>query len=255
MHFKTIFISDLHLGSRGCNADFICDFLKNHTSDRLYLVGDIIDGWRLSKNVYWPQEHSNVIRRILTASKRGTKVYYTLGNHDEVLRKWLDCDLRFGRIKISNQEDYISSDGKKYLVIHGDIFDALMHFQGGKYMMKIGGWVYDVLISLNHYYNVIRRMMGLKYWSLSAYLKANTKKAVNFISKYEDSMSDYAHAHGYDGVICGHIHQLSMKNINGIEYLNCGDWVESYTGIVETVDGEWKAFKWEDGQIVYVDFP
>lgn len=245
MKYKSIFISDLHLGSQGCQADLICDFLKNNQAEKLYLVGDIIDGWKLRRKIYWPQSHSNVIRRILTASKRGTKVYYILGNHDEVLRKWIGFDLRFGRIRIVNRIDHQGIDGKKYLVIHGDLFDSLMHFQMGKLLMHIGDKLYDWLLTLNNINNKIRGLLGFPYWSLSKYIKKNTKQALNFIYSFEEKLAEYAKAKGYDGVICGHIHTHAMKNIHGIDYMNSGDWVESCSALVENHDGTWQIIIWD----------
>lgn len=235
--YKSIFISDVHLGTRGCKAETLCGFLKNNTADRLYLVGDIVDGWRLKKRHYWPQSHSDVLRRILTAAKRGTKVYYVLGNHDEVLRKWLNFDLRFGRIKLVNSQDHIGINGNKYLVTHGDMFDAVMH-KDLKWLMHMGDGAYNFLIWFNTKFNIVRRWLGMDYWSLSKYLKGKTKQALNFIDGFENNLASYAKKRGYDGVICGHIHFPSIKNINGIEYMNDGDFCESCSALVETHTGD-----------------
>lgn len=237
--YKTIFISDVHLGTHGCQAESLLDFLKQNTCDSLYLVGDIIDGWRLKKRIYWPQSHSDVIRRVLTAAKNGNKVYYIVGNHDEMLRKWLNFDLRFGRVRILNRKDFISVKGKRYLVVHGDMFDGLMQ-KDLKWLMHVGDVAYSFLIWLNLKFNAVRGWLGLDYWSLSKYLKHKTKEAVSFIDGFEDKLATYAKDKGYDGVICGHIHSAAIKIINGVEYLNTGDWVESCTAIVETHDGEFK---------------
>ena len=182
MNYKSIFISDVHLGTRGCQADALCVFLKTYTSENLYLVGDILDGWRLKRRWYFPQSHANVIRRILTAAKRGTRVEYILGNHDEAGRKFLNFDISFGNIKISNRQDYIGVDGKRYLVIHGDFFDTLMHDK--KWLMHIGDTLYDTMIWVNIQFNKIRNLFGIEYWSLSKNLKQNTKQALNFINVY-----------------------------------------------------------------------
>lgn len=243
--YKSIFISDLHLGTRGCQAEAVNKFLKDNSCDRLYLVGDIVDGWRLQRKLYWPQTHSDVIRRILTVARKGTKVYYIVGNHDEALRKWLSWDLRFGRIKVCNTQDHVALNGKKYLVVHGDMFDALMH-KKWKWLMHLGDVAYNLLIWLNLRFNHVRKLMGMQYWSLSKYLKSRTKEAVNFIHGFEDNLSEYAQNQGYDGVICGHIHSAAIKQINGVEYLNSGDWVESCTAIVETWDGEFKLIDWSE---------
>ena len=240
--YKSIFVSDTHLGTEGCSAKELADFLKNNTSDRLYLVGDIIDGWQLSKKVYWPQEHSNVIRRILTAAKRGTKVYWIVGNHDEMLRSWFDFRLQFGRLRILNDYIHHGINGKKYLVTHGDIFDPLMN--SGKFLMYFGDFLYTWLMKFNRCVNWIRRKLNLKYWSLSAYLKSQVKETIDMLFKYKQTMVSYTKKKGYDGVICGHIHTPAIEVINGIEYMNDGDWVESLTALVETHEGEFKLVKY-----------
>lgn len=239
-HYKSIFISDLHLGTRGCQADELCAFLKSHTSDNLFLVGDIVDGWRLKKRWYFPQSHANVIRRILTAAKRGTNVYYVLGNHDEALRKFLQYDIDIGRIKVLNRYDYVAVNGKRYLVIHGDFFDKLMVDK--KWIMHLGDTVYDILVWVNIHFNRARMLFGMKYWSLSKWLKENTKQALNFIHKYEEHVAEYCRSKGYDGIICGHIHHAEIKNIDGIEYMNDGDWCESATALLENEDGTWELY-------------
>ena len=240
--YKSIFVSDTHLGTEGCSAKELADFLKNNTSDRLYLVGDIIDGWQLSKKVYWPQEHSNVIRRILTAAKRGTKVYWIVGNHDEMLRSWFDFRLQFGRLRILNDYIHHGINGKKYLVTHGDIFDPLMN--SGKFLMYFGDFLYTWLMKFNRCVNWVRRKLNLKYWSLSAYLKSQVKETIDMLFKYKQTMVAYTKKKGYDGVICGHIHTPAIEVINGIEYMNDGDWVESLTALVETHEGEFKLVKY-----------
>jgi len=243
-HFKSIFISDIHLGTPGCSADELCDFLKNNESERLYLVGDIIDGWQLSKKMYWPQSHSNVIRRILTKAKRGTKVYYIVGNHDEMLRNWFDFRLQFGRVRILNEYTHNAINGKKYLVTHGDIFDPLMN--SGKFLMYFGDFLYTWLMRMNHWVAFVRRKLRLPYWSLSAYLKAQTKETINMLYKYKETMVKHCKKKGYDGIICGHIHTPAIETIDGIEYMNDGDWVESRTALVEHYDGKWELIYYKD---------
>lgn len=243
--YRSIFISDIHLGTRGCKADLLCDFLKHNTSENLFLVGDIVDGWRLKKNWYWPQSHSNVVRRILTSAKRGTNVVYVLGNHDEVLRKFLAFDISFGAIKICNKHDYISVHGKKYLVVHGDMFDSLM-MPDKKWIMHLGDAMYNTLIWFNTHFNTVRSWFGMEYWSLSKFLKSKTKGAVNFIHSFEEHVALYCYKKGYDGAICGHIHTAVIKDINGIEYLNDGDWVESCSALVETHTGEFELIFWNN---------
>ena len=242
-HYKSIFISDIHLGTRGCKADALCDFLKNNTCDNLFLVGDIIDGWRLKSRWYFPQSHTNVIRRILTAAKRNTKVYYILGNHDEALRKFLNFDITLGRIKISNRYDYTAVNGKRYFVVHGDMFDGLM-MPNKKWIMHLGDLAYNFLIWMNTHFNTIRGWVGLPYWSLSKFLKHKTKGAVQYINGFEQHVADYCYRKGYDGAICGHIHTAEIKTINDIEYMNDGDWVESCSALVERDDGTWEIIYW-----------
>ena len=242
--YKSIFISDIHLGTRGCQADSLCDFLKHNTCERLYLVGDIIDGWRLKKRWYWPQSHSNVVRRILTASKRNTDVIYVLGNHDEALRKFLKFDISMGRIEIVNSYNHIGADGKKYFVVHGDLFDGLM-MPNKKWIMHLGDAAYNTLIWFNTHFNTVRGWLGMDYWSLSKFLKHQTKSAVQYIHGFEQHVADYCKKKGYDGAICGHIHTAEIKIIDGIQYMNDGDWVENCSALVEHHDGTWEIVYWK----------
>lgn len=241
--YRSIFISDLHLGTRGCQAEKLLDFLRNNSSDKLYLLGDIVDGWRLQKRIYWPQSHSDVIREFLTVARNGNKVYYIVGNHDEFFRKWMSFDLRFGRIRIVNQQNYMTLQGKKYLLVHGDMFDNLMK-RDLKWLMHVGDVAYNALIWLNLKLNKVRGILGMDYWSLSKYLKDQTKQAVKFITGFEERLVEYADKRGYDGVICGHIHHATIKKIQNLDYLNTGDFVESCTAVVETWQGEFKIIDW-----------
>jgi len=236
--YKSIFISDIHLGTKGCKAELLCDFLKNNTCENLFLVGDIIDGWRLERSYYWPQSHSNVIRRILTAAKRGTNVTYVVGNHDEVLRKILPFIKSFGDIELTNSVMYNGIDGKQYLVVHGDMFDTAIANKL-KFLYHLGDWIYDKLLTLNHIVNYFRKLFGYNYWSLSKYLKSKTKEAVSFMSDFENLITEYCVKRKADGIICGHIHHAEIKMIDDIWYSNTGDWVESCTALCETHDGDW----------------
>ena len=242
MHYNSIFISDIHLGSRGCQADSLCSFLKTNTCENLFLVGDVIDGWQLRKRWFFPQSHANVIRRILTAAKRGTKVYYILGNHDEAFRKFLQFDIEIGNIQLLDRIDYKAINEKRYLIIHGDFFDSLM--LDNKWLMHIGDVAYNFMIWANVHFNKIRNMLGMEYWSLSKWLKQNTKEALNFINNFEVKLSEYCTEEKYDGIICGHIHVAAIKDINGIEYMNCGDWVESGTALLEHTDGSFEVIEY-----------
>lgn len=237
--YRAIFISDIHLGSKGCQADALCDFLKHNTCEKLYLVGDIIDGWRIKKKWYWPQSHTNVIRRILTAAKRDTDVTYIIGNHDEFLRAFLKFRMSFGAIKVANRAVHKGLNGKRYFVSHGDMFDGLVR-PDRKWIMFVGDNLYNILLRINTDLNSIRRLLGLPYWSLSKALKTRTKRAMNFIHSFEEHVASYCRKRGFDGVICGHIHVAEIRDINGITYMNDGDWVESCTALVEHHNGVWE---------------
>ena len=252
MDYRTIFISDTHLGSRGCRADQLDNFLKYNTATKLYLIGDIVDGWKIQQNKWaWRQAHSNVVRRILSHAKRGPEVIYIAGNHDEFLRPMIPYQVTFGRIKIANQATHIGQDGLRYLVIHGDLFDGITRL--APWVSFLGDRAYDVLISLNSTFNRIRNRLGFGYWSLSQYLKQRVKRAVDFMFRFENNLSDYCRRRGFDGVICGHIHRAEIKVINGIRYMNDGDWVESCTALVEHHDGRWEIVTWPWTRDTYVD--
>ena len=233
-HFKSIFLSDIHLGTKGCQSERLLDFLYKHTCDKLYLVGDIIDGWKLEQRIYWPQEHTNVIRKFLSFAKNGTEVFYITGNHDEFLRSF--SPLNLGNIKMVDKVEHITNNGRKILVVHGDEFDLVTRHS--KWVSVFGSWVYEFLISMNAVINFVRRIFGVKnYWSFSAYIKYKVKNAVNFISKYETTLVNVCKKQSYDGVICGHIHHAAIEDYEGITYHNCGDWVESCTALVEDHNG------------------
>lgn len=243
--YRSIFISDIHLGTKHCKADYLCEFLKYNDCEKLYLVGDIIDGWKLRKKFYWPQSHSNVIRRVLTKAKRHTRIYYVLGNHDEELRKWItDYKLKFGKIRIVNEVIHESADNRLYLVTHGDMFDGITRL--APWITWMGDNAYHFVLWINTWYNRIRKWMGLKYWSMSKFLKHNVKKAVDFVFEFEKNITNYCRKRGYDGVICGHIHTPEIKDIDGVTYMNDGDWVESCTALVEHHDGRFELIHWKD---------
>jgi UDP-2,3-diacylglucosamine pyrophosphatase LpxH len=232
-HFRSIFISDLHLGTPGCQADALLHFLKTYTCDNLYLVGDIVDGWQLRRKWYWPQSHNDVVQKLLRKARKGCRVIFIPGNHDEFGRHFLDHS--FGGIEIREEAVHITADGKKLWVIHGDYFDGVI--QCAKWLAYVGDNLYELTLKLNRYLNQLRVRMGMPYWSLSAYLKLKVKKAVNFISDFEVAVANEARKLGYQGAICGHIHQAEIRNIDGILYCNDGDWVESCTALVEHADG------------------
>jgi len=244
MHYRSIFISDIHLGTKDCKAEFVVDFLKHNTCDTLYLVGYIIDAWKIQQNKWrWKQTHSNVVRKILSCAKRGTKVIYITGNHDEFLRPLIPYGMNFGSIEIRNQCEHIGLDGKHYLVLHGDVFDGLTRIAPWLYFL--GDKAYDFVLDLNNKFNWIRRRLGFGYWSLSKFLKHKVKKTVDFVLKFEENLANHCRKLGYDGVICGHIHHAEIKDIGGIIYMNDGDWVESCSALVEKTDGTWEIVHWQ----------
>jgi UDP-2,3-diacylglucosamine pyrophosphatase LpxH len=241
--YRSIFVSDVHLGTKDCQADKLNNFLKHNSCDTLYLVGDIIDAWRIQQNKWrWKQSHTNVVRRVLGHAKRGTRVVYVAGNHDEFLRPMIPYGFSFGLIEIHNQIEHIGADGKHYLVVHGDLFDGITRL--APWLGFLGDRLYDLILNLNSKFNWIRHKMGFGYWSLSKYLKHRVKKAVDFIFQFEHNLAGYCKKRGFDGVICGHIHHAEIKEIDSIIYMNDGDWVESCTALVEHYDGRWEIVTW-----------
>ena len=243
--YKTIWISDIHLGTKGCQSTLLDNFLSSVKCEQLYLVGDIIDGWNLSRSSsYFPQEHVNILRRFLSKARKGTKIYYVVGNHDEFLRKYLDFfeSKDLGNIHIANEFVHTTVDGKQLWVIHGDLYDGVTRYH--KWISHAGDMAYNTLIAINGIFNKIRQRMGLGYWSLSAYLKHKVKQAVEFIVSFEDTVINECKKKGYDGVICGHIHHAEIKTIDDVTYYNDGDWVESCTALVENFNGTIEIIKW-----------
>ena len=241
--YRSIFISDIHLGTRDCKATQLNDFLKHNTCETLYLVGDIIDGWKVQQNkLRWKQSHTDIIRRFLKIAKQNTTVIYIAGNHDEFLRPMLRLGISFGKISIVNQCDHIGVDGKRYLVTHGDLFDGITRL--APWLGFLGDKGYDFILGLNNQFNWVRHKLGFGYWSLSKYLKHKVKKAVDFIFQFEINLTDYCKIRNYDGVICGHIHHAEIKEVNNVIYMNDGDWVESMSALVEHHTGEWEIVYW-----------
>lgn len=239
---RTVWISDIHLGFRGCSADLLLDFLHNIECEYLYLVGDIIDVWEMKKRMFWPQEHNNVIRTVLGKAKHDTKVIFVPGNHDEVLR---DFDgAVFGNIHIHNEFIHTTADDRKLLIIHGDEFDSVVKIS--PILAKIGSRLYEFLLRANRWVNYCRRKMGFSYWSLAAFLKHKVKNAVQYISHFEEAVAHEAAKQGVDGVVCGHIHRAEITRIQDVDYYNCGDWVESCTALVEHADGQMEIVSWTE---------
>lgn len=238
---RTIFISDVHLGTRGCRSSLLAAFLKKHDCQTLYLVGDIFDGWQMRRGWHWPRSHNDVVQCILEKARNGTRVVFIPGNHDEVMRSF--PGIHFGGIEVKDYDEFVSLRGKRYLVTHGDQFDTVI--ANAQWLAYLGDRAYATLIWLNPKINVMRRLWSRKYWSLSKWTKQQVKQAVNFIGKYEEILSQDARQRGFDGVICGHIHHAANRQIRGIHYLNTGDWVESCTAIVEDYAGELRLIDWE----------
>jgi UDP-2,3-diacylglucosamine pyrophosphatase LpxH len=238
--FRTIWISDVHLGTTGCQAARLLD--QATESETLYLVGDIIDGWQLKRRWYWDQTHNNVVQNVLKKAKKGTQVIFVPGNHDESIRQFIDLD--FGGIKIRDELVHITAEGKRMLVLNGDRFDGVIAC--AKWLAYVGDTLYTMILKFNQVFNNWRARAGLPYWSLSQYLKLKVKNAVSYISSFENALAAEARKKGVDGVICGHIHKPEIRDINGITYCNDGDWVESLSALVEEHSGELRLVTWQD---------
>jgi UDP-2,3-diacylglucosamine pyrophosphatase LpxH len=241
-HYRSVFISDLHLGTPGCQAEALLEFLKHTECDHLYLVGDIIDGWQLKQRWYWPQTHNDVIQKILRKARKGCHVTFVAGNHDEFAR--LFAGHQFGGIDIVRQADHVLMDGKRMWVIHGDYFDAVI--QRAKWLAVMGDHAYEFILKVNRHFNALRARLGLPYWSLSAYLKHKVKQAVSYISHFEEAVASEALKRGYEVVVCGHIHHAEIRPIGNVLYCNDGDWVESLTALVEHHHGQLEIVRWQE---------
>ena len=239
-HYRTVFLSDLHLGLRASRADLLLDFLEGTDCARIVLVGDIVDGWRLRKSWFWDRSHDEVIRLLLRRAREGVEILYIPGNHDEMFRDWVGLEI--AGIRLAQQAEHITADGRRLLVMHGDEFDSVVRYW--PLLAHLGDWAYDAALLLNRWFNTARRRMGYPYWSLSQWLKRRVKEAVKAIDRFEESLAHEALRGGYDGVICGHIHHAEMRDIGGVVYMNTGDWVESCTALVEHPDGRFELLDW-----------
>jgi UDP-2,3-diacylglucosamine pyrophosphatase LpxH len=239
-HYRTIFISDIHLGTAGCQAHALLDFLRVTRCDYLYLVGDIVDGWQLRRRWFWPQAHNDVVQKVLRAARKGTKVIFIPGNHDEFARRYEGHE--FGGMVVMNECIHTTADGRKLWVTHGDLFDGVI--QCAKWLAYLGDQAYEFTLRLNRSFNILRARMGLPYWSLSQYLKHKVKRAVSYVSDFETAVAHEAKRRSLDGVVCGHIHRAEMREIEGVLYCNDGDWVESLTALVEHADGRLELIDW-----------
>jgi len=237
---RTLFLSDIHLGTRSCQANLVLDFLKQVEAETIYLVGDIIDGWRLKGGWFWPQSHNDVIQKFLRKVRKGTRVIYVPGNHDEFLRDYIG--MNFGGVDVVMEAKHETADGKSYLILHGDKFDVVVHH--ARWIAHLGDWAYDFAVDINSIVSFVRRRLGLPYWSLAGWGKRKVKKAVNFITSFEDAVINDARRAEVDGVICGHIHHPTMREIDGFHYINTGDWVDSCSAVVEHHDGKLELLDW-----------
>ncbi|WP_369026494.1 UDP-2,3-diacylglucosamine diphosphatase [Qipengyuania sp. RANM35] len=246
LRFRTIWISDIHLGTKGCNHELLIDFLDHTDSDTMYLVGDIIDGWRLKKKFYWPAEHNDIVWRVLKRAKRGTRIVYIPGNHDEMVRPF--CGMNFGGVEIRRAAFHDTADGRRLLVLHGDEFDTIM--LAHRWLAFVGDAAYHAMMKLNNWVARARKALGLPYWSISKAAKHKVKNAVEFISKYEEVVARAAGERGVDGVVCGHIHTAEVRDFfhegRRVEYFNDGDWVEGCTALVEHFDGRMEVLHWAE---------
>lgn len=247
-HYRSIFISDTHLGSRGCKSEFLLDFLESNDSQQLYLVGDIFDGWRLQKRWRWNPQYDAIIHNVLGRAQKGNKVVYLSGNHDGFTRNFTGHSV--SQVELVEECIHTTADGRRLLVLHGDKFDGVVKFPA--WLTKIGDWGYERLLTVNRFYNQLRVRCGYSYWSLSSYIKQNAKSAVDYIEAYEDAVAQEARQQGLDGVICGHIHHAAIREIDGVLYCNDGDWVENCTALVEDWDGNLRLIYWAGSESVSV---
>jgi UDP-2,3-diacylglucosamine pyrophosphatase LpxH len=239
--YRALFLSDLHLGTRGAQADLLLDFLKHNDAETIYLVGDIVDGWRLKSGWYWPQAHNDVVQKLLRKARKGARVIYVPGNHDEFARDY--TGLVFGGVEVMDTAIHETAGGKKMLVIHGDQFDIVV--RNARWLALLGNWAYEFALFANTWFNRVRRTFGVGYWSFSAWAKLKVKDAVNFIGDFEETLASEAENRGVDGVICGHIHHATVKMFGKTLYVNCGDFVESCTAIAEHDDGRLEILRWQ----------
>jgi UDP-2,3-diacylglucosamine pyrophosphatase LpxH len=240
--YRTLFISDVHLGTRASQADMLLDFLKHTEAETIYLVGDILDFWRIKRGAIWPQTHNDVLQKLLRKARKGTRIVYIPGNHDEGIRDY--AGMHFGGIEIERHALHTTVDGRRFIVLHGDEYDVVVRY--ARWLAFLGDRGYELALWSNWPLNFIRRRLGLGYWSLSAYLKHRVKTAVSFIGEFEKNLAEEARRRSVDGVICGHIHHAASRDIGGVHYINTGDWVESCTAVGETHTGDLELIRWHD---------
>ncbi len=238
--FRSIFISDVHLGSKAAKAEFLIDFLRHHDADTIFLVGDIVDGWRLRRSWHWPQAHNDVVQKLLRKARKGSSITYIAGNHDEFARQFQG--VHFGGIVVADRAIHETADGRRMLVIHGDQFDTVVH--NARWLAYFGDYAYDTAMLINRGVSRFRKVFGMPYWSFSSWAKVKVKKAVNFIGSFQNVLTEEARRSEVDGVICGHIHHAAIETVDDVQYINTGDWVESCTAVVEHFDGRFEILHW-----------
>lgn len=246
LRVRTLWISDLHLGTPDCQAEALLDFLKRTDCQTLFLVGDIVDGWQLRRQWHWPQTHNDVLQKLLRKARKGTRIIYIPGNHDEFARHYLHNT--FGGIEVAKDWVHMTADGRRLWVVHGDLFDGVI--QHPQWLTLLGDSLYEFTLRLNRHLNVLRARRGLPYWSLARYLKLKVNRAVRYVQQFEEAVAHEARRRGLQGVVCGHIHHAQLRDINGIVYANDGDWVESLTAIAELADGSLQLLHWQDKQLL-----
>jgi UDP-2,3-diacylglucosamine pyrophosphatase LpxH len=244
-NYRTIWLSDVHLATRGCKADRLLDFLRHSRATRLYLVGDIFDGWRMRRSFFWTQEQNDVVQKLLRKIRKGTQAYYLPGNHDEVMRACLGW--RFGRLQIVDEVVHETADGRRLLVMHGDRFDGVITRL--PWLARLGESAYHAVLHVNDLFNFIRRRLGFSNWSLSDYIKFRVSRAVETVSNFKSMLAREARERGLDGVVCGHLHRPEIQQIDGIVYYNIGDWVENCTALVEYHDGRIEILHWPEAAV------
>ena len=251
LRVRTVWISDLHLGTPGCQAERLLDFLRRLECETLFLVGDIIDGWQLKRQWYWPQAHNDVVQKLLRTARKGTRVIFIPGNHDEFARRYVQHN--FGGVEVVDDWIHETVDGRKLWVVHGDLFDGVI--QCARWLAHVGDWAYELTLRLNRHQNSLRARLGLPYWSLSRYLKLKVKRAVSYVGDFEQAVAREARRRGVHGVVCGHIHHAEIRDIDGVLYANDGDWVESLTALVEHPDGRLEIIDWarHEAELALID--
>jgi UDP-2,3-diacylglucosamine pyrophosphatase LpxH len=247
---RTLFLSDIHLGTRACQAERLLDFLREHPAEQTYLLGDIVDFWAMHRGVCWSSAQNTVVQKLLRRARHGERIVFVPGNHDEAVRDYFDVS--FGGIEVREEVVHETADGRRFLLVHGDEFDQVTRHH--RWVAVLGDVAYNQLVRFNHYLSWTRRKLGVAgYWSLAGYAKRKVKTALNFIFDFEESAVRHAEERGLDGILCGHIHWATIKEIDGLVYGNCGDWVDSCSAIVEHLDGRLELIVWDGDRVASRD--